>query len=182
MPRPLPGVGDLVLVVGWQDAALRVARELAAAHGSAEVLVAGTIAAGTQAAAGLARILDRRTALEARARGVELGQTGILAVGLGGDPATADIHAALVAALDADQVWLVVDAGRKPADTARWAAEVVRSVNVDALAVTGYGTTASPETVDELQIPIGWVDGAPAAAGTVAAMRQRLAGQADGSS
>ncbi|TFD35564.1 hypothetical protein E3T40_08150 [Cryobacterium sp. TMT1-19] len=182
VPRPLPGVGNLVLVVGWQDAAVRIARELAVAHGSAEVLVAGAIDVGAPAAAGLARILDRRTALEARARGVKLGQTGILAFGLGADPATADIYAALVAALGAEQVWLVVDAGRKPADTARWAAEVAQSVHVDAIAVTGYGDTVSPETVDELQIPIGWVDGAPAEASTVAGMRRRLAGRPDRSS
>ncbi|TFC30946.1 hypothetical protein E3O53_10910 [Cryobacterium sp. TMT2-18-3] len=182
VPRPLPGVGNLVLVVGWRDAALRIARELAVAHGSAEVLVAGTIDVGAPAAAGLARILDRRTALEARARGVKLGQTGILAFGLGADPATADNYAALVAALGAEQVWLVVDAGRKPADTARWAAEVAQSVHVDAIAVTGYDDTVSPETVDELHIPIGWVDGTPAAASTVAGMRRRLAGRPDRSS
>jgi len=133
--------------------------------------VAGTIDAGTAGAAGLERILDRRTAMEARARSVKLGQAGFLAFGLGADPATAHMHATQVATLGADQVWLVVDAGRKPADTARWAAEVAQSVPIDAIAVTGYGTTGSPETVDELQIPIGWVDGAAATASTVAGMR-----------
>ena len=182
VPRPLSGVGDLVLVVGWQDAALRVAQELAAAHGPAEVLVAGTIGAGTPAAAGLEVVRDRRTALEARARGVEQRQTGFLAFGLGADLAMADIHAALLVTLGADQVWLVVDAGRKPADTARWVAEVTQSVQVDVIAVTGYDTTASPETVDELMIPIGWVDGASASASTVTGMRRRLAGQPDWSS
>ena len=182
VPRPLGGVGDLVLVVGWQDAALRVAQELAAAHGPAEVLVAGTIGAGTPAATGLEVVRDRRMALQARARGVEQGHAGILAFGLGADLAMADIHAALLATLGADQVWLVVDAGRKPADTARWVAEVTRSVQVDVIAVTGYDTTASPETVDELMIPIGWVDGASASASTVTGMRRRLVGQPDRSS
>ncbi|TFD33090.1 hypothetical protein [Cryobacterium cryoconiti] len=174
VPRALTGAGNLVIVIGWQDAALPVTRELAPANGTAVVLVAGAIDGGLAAEAGLDRVLDRRTALEARARGVELGQTSFVAFGFDKNPATAAIHASLLGLIRPDQVWVVVDAGRKPADTARWVAEVARSLDIDALAVTGYATTGSPETVDDLGIPVGWVDGVPAPAGTVAAMRQSL--------
>ncbi|TFC96626.1 MULTISPECIES: hypothetical protein [Cryobacterium] len=174
VPRALTGAGDLVIVVGWQDAALPVTRELAPDDGSAAVFVAGAIDAGTAVEAGLDRILDRRTALEARARGVELGKTSFVAFGLGSDASTAGIHASLLVLVRPDQVWVVVDAGRKPADTARWVAEVARSLDIDAVAVTGYTTTGSPESVDELGIPVGWVDGVPATSSTVAGMRQSL--------
>jgi hypothetical protein len=163
-----------VIVVGWQDAALPVTRELAPTNGSAAIFVAGSIDAGTAADAGLDRILDRRTALEARARGVEFGQTSFVAFGLDSNPSTAGFHASLLALVRPDQVWVVVDAGRKPADTAHWVAEVARSLDIDAIAVTGYATTGSPESVDELGIPVGWVDGVPATASTVAGMRQSL--------
>jgi hypothetical protein len=64
---------------------------------------------------------------------------------------------------------VVVDAGRKTADTAVWVAEVASVLTIDALAVVGVVATGSPETVDRLGLPIGWVDGGPATATTIAA-------------
>jgi hypothetical protein len=174
VPRPVAGVGDLVLLVGWADMALPVARAMAAANGSAEVLVAGTIDA-----AGLERVEDRRTALAARARGVELGHTTFVALGLTAYAASADDYAATLDPVGADQVWLVVDAGRKAADTARWAGEVAISAAIDAIAVVGLGTTASPETVDELGLPVGWIDDTPAVSTTVAGISQSIPGRAN---
>ncbi len=66
---------------------------------------------------------------------------------------------ATVAALGADQVWIVVDAGRKPLDTAAWVTEVTEDVSVTAMAVVGTSATSSPESVNTLGIPVGWVDG-----------------------
>lgn len=178
VPRPLTGHGDLVVLVGLPDAALQVARSMALT-GAGEVLVAG--AARSDDAE---RADDRRTALSARARGVERGQTGFVAFGLGGNLADS---MALVAALadtlapiGADQVWLVVEAGRKPSDTGRWAAALAAITQIDAVAVVGASTTGTPGTVDELGLPIGWVDGAPATATTLAAVPS-LPGLADGS-
>ncbi|MBG6058415.1 hypothetical protein RCH16_001943 [Cryobacterium sp. MP_M5] len=178
VPRPLSGHGDLVVLVGLPDAALQVARSMALT-GAGEVLVAGAARSGDAE-----RADDRRTALSARARGVERGQTGFVAFGLGGNLADS---MALVAALadtlapiGADQVWLVVEAGRKPSDTGRWAAALAAITQIDAVAVVGAATTGTPGTVDELGLPIGWVDGAPATATTLAAVPS-LPGLADGS-
>jgi len=46
--------------------------------------------------------------------------------------------------------------------------------------VVGASTTGTPGTVDELGLPIGWVDGAPATATTLAGVPS-LPGLADGS-
>ncbi len=178
VPRPLSGHGDLVVLVGLPDAALQVARSMAL-NGAGEVLVAG--AARSDEAE---RADDRRTALSARARGVEQGLTAFVAYGLGGN---VDDSVTLVAALadtlapiGADQVWLVVEAGRKPSDTGRWAAALAAITQIDAVAVVGASTTGTPGTVDELGLPIGWVDGAPATATTLAGVPS-LPGLADGS-
>ena len=178
VPRPLSGHGDLVVLVGLPDAALQVARSMALT-GIGEVLVAGE-ARSVDAE----RADNRRTALSARARGVERGQTGFVAFGLGGNLTDS---MALVAALadtlapiGADQVWLVVEAGRKPSDTGRWAAALAAITQIDAVAVVGAATTGTPGTVDELGLLIGWVDGAPATATTLAGVPS-LPGLADGS-
>ncbi len=168
VPRPLSGHGDLVLLIGLPDAALQIAHSMAIS-GSGEVFIAGTVRS-----MGAERADDRRTALSARARGVEAGRTGYVAFGLGGnlaDPIT--LVAALaetLAPIEADQVWLVVEAGRKPSDTARWAAAVGAITPIDAIAIVGASTTATPGTVDELGLPIGWIDGAPATATTLSAL------------
>ena len=178
VPRPLSGHGDLVVLVGFPDAALEVARSMAL-NGAGEVLVAGAARCDDAE-----RADDRRTALSARARGVERGQTGFVAFGLGGNLADSmGLVAALadtLAPIGADQVWLVVEAGRKPSDTGRWAAALAAIAQIDAVAVVGASTTGTPGTVDELGLPIGWVDGAPATAATLAAVPS-LPGTADGS-
>ncbi len=58
----------------------------------------------------------------------------------------------------ADQVWIVVDASRKPEDTARWVAAVSARVGVHAIATIGTRRTSTPETVLELGLPEGWSD------------------------
>lgn len=109
------------------------------------------------------QVTDRMAAAALRAAGVEGGFPVFVAVGLEavgqGTSGKNDASLATVAALGADQVWIVVDAGRKPLDTAAWVTEVADEVSVTALAVVGASATSTPESVNTLGIPVGWVDG-----------------------
>ncbi|MBE0010823.1 MULTISPECIES: hypothetical protein [unclassified Arthrobacter] len=109
------------------------------------------------------QVTDRMAAAALRAAGVEGGFPVFVAVGLEavGQGASGKHGASLatVAALGADQVWIVVDASRKPLDTAAWVTEVADEVSVTALAVVATAATSSPESVNTLGIPVGWVDG-----------------------
>ncbi len=157
LPVPVPPrvPGDLVAIVSLGPDALAIAQAMCRAFAPGELAVAGTIKARGRAA-----LTDRRAALLARAEGVEHGRVVFCAFGAeaGDDP----VHP--LAAIDPDQVWVVVDAGRKVDDTQRWVERIARTVDVAGLAVVGAASTASPHTVNALGIPVGWVDGAPAAA------------------
>ncbi|MHA7293012.1 hypothetical protein [Arthrobacter sp. HLT1-21] len=107
-------------------------------------------------------------AASARAPRVAAGGSGVAggfpvfaAVGLDGARPGADWagSVATIAGLGADQIWIVVDVGRKPMDTAVWVAEMTRELPVTAVAVVGAAATSSPESVNLLGIPVGWVDG-----------------------
>ena len=76
------------------------------------------------------------------------------------------VHDVYREAVQPDQVWVAVDASRKPDDTARWVHAVAARIPVDAVAVEGTEHTATPDTVEELNLPIGWVDGAAATRST----------------
>ncbi|WP_156253714.1 hypothetical protein [Pseudactinotalea terrae] len=155
--RPLHGAGDLVMVLGPHDAALRVVRSMADAAGAAgaAVLLAGTLDDGA------ARPLmeERNRITQARARGVERGQVTLVAYGLGVYGDTTAEHAARVQVLAPDQVWLVVDARMKPLDVARSVQEMRRHVMIDAIAVEAAAMTSTPSTVHDLGLPVGWIDG-----------------------
>ncbi|MHA7275593.1 hypothetical protein ACX80O_03570 [Arthrobacter sp. Hz1] len=103
----------------------------------------------------------RVAAAALRAGGVEGGFPVFAAVGLDGARPGADWagSVATIAGLGADQIWIVVDVGRKPMDTAVWVAEMTRELPVTAVAVVGAAATSSPESVNLLGIPVGWVDG-----------------------
>lgn len=154
VPRPLGAPGDLILVIGAAVDALSVVRSMAAASTTREIAVAGSIELS-----GTVRVDDRRSAVRARAMGVHTTSPVFVAFGL--DRSTmkgADWDVRLLS-ISPDQVWVAVDAGRKPDDTARWVHAVAARIPVDAVAVEGSALTASPETVEELNLPIGWVDG-----------------------
>ncbi|TDE98655.1 hypothetical protein EXU48_00075 [Occultella glacieicola] len=155
-PAPLRGPGDLVLVLGPERAALEVG---AAMLGSLGVDPACLLRAGTFNPQTSSALEARNQATRARAAGVEDGHATVIAVGLGRHGADPAAQVEAVRAMAADQVWLVVDAGRKPDDTARYVQDVRVGMVVDALAVEGAAGTATPETVTELGVPIGWVDG-----------------------
>ncbi|WP_432396786.1 hypothetical protein ACRQ5B_02920 [Pseudarthrobacter sp. L19] len=155
-PVPLRGTGDLVVLVGLGDDPLDTALDMSIAAGGADVRTAGELSAY-----GHLHLDGRQSATAARAHAVETEQTVIAAFGLGkGRHALARLQA--LAALSPDQVWVVVDAGRKTADTARWINVVRSRLEIDAMAVVGAAYTSSPETVEALNIPVGWIDGKPA--------------------
>jgi hypothetical protein len=166
VPTPLTRPGDLVAVVGLGEDALPVARQMAVVVGGDEVS-SGVWTAGGLAVDGLRRVDDRRTALEARADAVSRGCSVFLAVGVGlgggvglgagsGVGSVGSGDARILGGIRPDQVWVVVDAGRKAEDTARWVRAVASVVPVDAVAVIRQDSTSTPETVDALGLPIGW--------------------------
>ena len=160
-PAPLSGAGDLVIVVGLGEDALEVCRSMSRAVGAG---ASGVRAAGLVTPDDVVMAGDRRAVAAARAAGVMGGYGIFLAYSLGRGATELGRHATLVAALSADQLWVVADAGRKPDDTAAWVGAVRAAANVDALAVEGLEATATPQTVNALGLSIGWLDGGPAPA------------------
>lgn len=151
-PKPLSGAGDLILVIGLALDSLHVARQMSATVPGSSLRVAGELVV-----AGIERVTDRRNTLVARAAGVESGHSVIVAFGLGAttlDFATSDA----LSRMHPDQVWVVVDASRKEGDTARWVRGVQDAVRVDGIAVCGLEFTATPETVNDLDLPVGWTE------------------------
>ncbi|TFD19037.1 hypothetical protein [Cryobacterium sp. TMT4-10] len=170
-----------MLIIGRADAAFPVARAMASRSGAGS----SPLVAGVLSTARSGRVTDRRTALAARARAVDQGETVFVAFGLESDDeageAAAD-EAAILAAVGADQVWVVVDAGRKAEDTAAWVSRLSAHLSLDAVAVIEAGSTASPETIDELGLPVGWIDGSEATSATMAGLRPSLTDRANRSS
>ncbi len=121
--------GDLVLLVGRPNDVDAAAGLFAVRHALRP----------TEAA-------DRRTGILARAEGVRDGHA-VLAVAAWDDAATID-------GLAADQVWLVVDAGRKPEDAAAMLAAVAQRAPVGGVVSIGERETATPESVHLLGLPV----------------------------
>lgn len=164
-PEPLHGAGDLVIVVGLGTDPLEVCRSMSRAAGAG---ASGVRAAGLLAPDDVVRAGDRRAVAAARAAGVMGGYGIFLAYGLGRGVTELARHTTLLAALAADQLWVAVDAGRKEEDTAAWVGAVRAAAVVEALAVEGLEATATPQTVNSLRLPIGWLDGSPAPAPVLA--------------
>ncbi len=150
----LKAPGDLVVIAGIGDDAMTVARSLAGERGGAEIVAGGALPVGP----GVPRVTDRRTAFSARARGVENGRATIVAYSIEPGDARLAAHAAALAGIRPDQLWLAVDASRKPEDTAAWVNAVCTVVSVQALAVVRTAWTTTPETVRSLGLPEGWSD------------------------
>jgi hypothetical protein len=129
VPAVLSADGDLVVLVGR-------AGDVDAAAG----VFATTWALRQTDAA------DRRAAILARADGVRGGHA-LLGVASWDDRRTLE-------AIGPDQVWVVVDAGRKPADTLAMLTAVAAVVPVAGVLAIGADETASPETVHELGVAV----------------------------
>ncbi len=121
--------GDLVLLVGRAGDVDAVAGLFATRHALRPTAAA-----------------DRRSGILARADGVRDGAT-VLAVAAWDDAAT-------IEALGADQVWLVVDAGRKTEDAAAMLRAVAARVTVAGVVAIGTAETATPESVHLLGVPV----------------------------
>lgn len=145
--------GDLVVIAGIGEDPLVVATALARETASVQVAVGGAILE-----VGTARVGDRRTAFAARARGVENGRATIVAFGI--DPGDAEFAAdtASLSGIRPDQLWLAVDASRKPEDTQRWVTALATTLPVQAIAVLRSAWTTTPETIRSLGLPEGWSD------------------------
>lgn len=157
VPVPRSDIGSLVMVLGCGEDAWEQARTIAAHSGAIMAQC------GTHDRQAIPRADDRRHAYAVRAEAVTAGTSAVVAAGLPLSIPVSSERLQALASVAADQIWLVVDAGRKPPDLARWAAAIVAALPVDALAVTGLASTSTPHTVDELLVPIGWLDGRPAA-------------------
>ena len=152
VPVPLSGTGDLVVLIGLDDDALDTALAMSTAVGGADVRTAGKLSAY-----GHLHVDGRQDATAARAHAVMTDQTVLVAFGLGkARDALARLQS--VAALSADQLWVVVDAGRKQEDSARWVGVLAAQLDIAAVAVVGAADTATPETVNTLGLPVGWID------------------------
>ncbi|MGO4807229.1 hypothetical protein AB4089_19155 [Arthrobacter sp. 2MCAF15] len=158
-PAPLNGVGDLVVLVGLGEDAMDAALAMSMAAGGADVRTAGELSAY-----GHLHVDGRQSATAARAHAVLTERTVLVAFGLG-KARNALARVQSVAALSADQVWVVVDAGRKHEDTKRWVGVLSAQLNVAAVAVVGASETGSPESVNGLGLPVGWIDARPAGPG-----------------
>ncbi|WP_417215283.1 hypothetical protein [Arthrobacter sp.] len=154
-PTPLHGPGDLVVVVGLGSDAYRAARALAGP--GLAIHAAGAFAAEATGP----RIGNRMERVKAQAAGVGAGEPVYIACGL--DHAV-DLETQVqeVEALGADQLWVCVDAGRKSEDTRAWVEALDAVCPVDAVAVHGRSTTATPDTVLDLGIALRDIDQLPA--------------------
>ncbi|HVQ95044.1 MAG TPA: hypothetical protein VMU51_28685 [Mycobacteriales bacterium] len=172
-PAPPARPGDVLVLVGEPVPATVMAGQLAELMrlDPARTLIATP---NTAPVPGARRVLSVLEA-DRKARRMHIGDLPHLVVVdapvAGHDPVWTG---AMVEALRPTAVWAVVDATRKPADLARY----LQSLGtVDALAVHATGFSGDPATVLRLGVPVAWLDGRPANAGTWAALLcDRLAG------
>jgi hypothetical protein len=153
IPKLYDEPGGLVLFAGLADDALVVARSLARSVRWSDLRMGGRILGD-----GLPRVDDRRAAAEYRAHCIAVGSVGLLAWGVGIGASGVQGTASSLRAVDADQIWIVVDAARKADDTAAWVGMLRATVNATAIAVLHSVETATPDSVASLGLPIGWSD------------------------
>jgi hypothetical protein len=159
--------GAILAIVGPAVEAMRAARQLSdRLHLDRDAILAAGVPDGTVDAE---RAIGQRWQAAARAAEIRTARQhpAIVVVATDGLPADDPWLPGVVSALAADQLWLVVDATRKPADSRTLLAHIGRA---DALVVVGAADTTSPASVWELGIPIASVDGRPASRGAWAVL------------
>jgi len=160
MGRTVPGApppqrtraGDLLLLVGLGDDAVRVANAVRDRMQKGYVCDGGSVEGNTRR-----RVDDHRGALAARAYGVRSEQPVIVAYGLG-DGDVADPRYEGLLSIDGDQAWLVVDATRRPEHTLRWTGALRGRLQVDAVASVRTRAAGTPHALPELGLPEAWTD------------------------
>jgi hypothetical protein len=144
--------GDLLLLVGLGDDAVRVANSVRDRMQRGYVCDGGSVEGNTRR-----RVDDRRGALAARAYGVRSEQPVIVAYGIGsGDLADPRFDGLL--SIDSDQAWLVVDATRRPEHTLQWTGALRGRLQVDAVASVRARSAGSAHPMPELGLPEAWTD------------------------
>ena len=172
LPRPpalLRAPGSLVAVIGEGAHVVDVAREMARRSGldPQDVALAGDVGPGH---ASDREVLTVATAPRQRSRTSTLGTVTVVAVAVGPEVADRRAAAALVAELDPDQCWAVVDARRKASDLRSWMGEVAGGRRFAGLAGTRVAETREPGTLLDAGVPVGWLDGLPATGAVWAAV------------
>lgn len=157
VPRPLTTPGALVVLVGRRDQPFMTAWSMAAhLQDGADILTAGDYRHSSVSHV----FLDSIEVKKARSAAASSGKPLLIAFSFGQRGAS---NLAMLASLRPQQLWFVVDAAHKPEDTESWVGRACRYSVPDALAVLGVTDTATPESVNALRIPVGWVDGRQAA-------------------
>ena len=166
--------GSVLAVVGERAAALELARELSAEAGLDPDAV--TIASRRRLPARTPEnlvITSTDDALEKRRSWRRRSRPSVVVIDaeLSADKPAWAYH--VLAALEPEATWGVVDATRKTEDVAAWVSGLG---GVDALAVNDIDATTSPASVLQLDIPVGRIDGRPASPALWAALlTERLA-------
>ena len=161
--RPEPG--DLIVVAGSADQALAVATGLASWVGlpPTAVVLAGEI----DAIRGHGRrIRDESQAHRLRARAEKAGQLGeplIVALGVTPGRRGAASSAPLLAAIDADTTWAVIDATKRPSAYEPSVRLLAGEGRIDGLAAVNVADAQAPCAVLDASLPVAWMDGLPAA-------------------
>lgn len=161
--RPEPG--DLIVVAGPAEHALTVAKGLAGWVGLSPqaVVLAGDIDA--------IRGHGRRVRDEAQAHGVraraeksaQFGEPTIVALGVTPGRRGAAASAPLLAALDGDIVWAVVDATKRPSAYEPSVRLLAAEGRIDGLAAVNVAEAQAPCAILDASLPVAWMDGLPAA-------------------
>lgn len=150
VPHPSVKPGDLILVVGFADTALKTALSMSHATG-AEVRTSGSHRAN-----GIGHVLlGGNGIIQVQALAAVAGKSLIVAYSLG-DAFPTNLND--LTGARPDQMWVVVDASAKIEDTERWVQKVGWAIPINAIAAYGTERTSSPHTVNTLNLPIGWVD------------------------
>jgi hypothetical protein len=172
---PLPrGTGSVVAVVGERGAAMKLARELATEAGlDPDAVTVATRKRLPARTPSHLTITDTEDAAEKRRSWRRRDRPSVVVIDAelgGGKPAWA-YH--VLAALEPESTWGVVDATRKTEDVAAWMHGLG---GVDALAVNEVDSTVSPAAVLQLDVPVGRIDGRAATPALWAALlTERLA-------
>jgi hypothetical protein len=152
-PHPPRRPGQVLALVGPRDAAAATA---------ALLRLQWQLPAEAVVEAGPDGLASSSAAVRWRMHTAEAGHSWLLVVPSGDDPTARHLATALVAAVQPDQVWAVVDARMKREDAARWLEQVGAARRPDGLAVQGLLDTSDPGTVLGLGVPVAWADGVPA--------------------
>ena len=171
-PVRRPEAGDLVVIAGPADEAVSVATQVAAWLGMPATAVA--LAGDIEAIRGHGRRI--RTEPEARAarrradKAAQLGEPLIVAFGITPGRRGAAVAGPMLAAFDADTVWVVVDATKRAEVNEPGIALLSKHARVDAIAAVGLAEAQAPAAVLDSSLPIAWMDGLPAASVVWAAL------------